>query len=307
MIPPLFKKFLSKRNRPLVVFGVAVLFPILSVYLTFNLSPLFYNFYVSFHQWGGIMPTKPFVGLQNYFDNFQDPVFWQVMRNTVVYSLFMLLGIVFSLFFALALNTIRGKLKSLYLFCYFIPVISSIVAVSLIWNFIYDPTYGIANYLLSLIGLPSQGWLHDPKIALISICILMIWKNLGYNGVIFFAGLQSLPPLLYEAAEVDGANSIQRFFHITLPLLRPVALFILITTTASSFQVFAPVWTITQGRQGIPGGPANSTNVIALSIYLNAFRDFRIGYAATQATVLFFIIMTLAIIQYKFLRKKWEY
>jgi len=229
------------------------------------------------------------------------------MRNTVIYSFFMLLGIVFSLFLALALNMVTRKFRSFYLLCYFIPVVSSIVAVCLIWNFIYDPTYGVANYMLSLIGLPSQGWLRDPRIALISICILMIWKTMGYNGVIFLAGLQSLPGQLYEAAEVDGANLIQRFFYVTLPLLRPVALFVLITTTISSFQVFAPVWTITQGRQGIPGGPANSTNVIGLSIFLNAFRDFRMGYASAQAVILFFIILTLVIMQYKFLGKKWEY
>ena len=307
MTPPLFKRFLGRRTRPLVTFGIVILFPILPIYLIFSVFPIFYNFYISLYQWGGVLPTRPFVGLQNYLNNFQDPVFWQIMRNTVIYSFFMLLGIVFSLFLALALNMVTRKFRSFYLLCYFIPVVSSIVAVCLIWNFIYDPTYGVANYMLSLIGLPSQGWLRDPRIALISICILMIWKTMGYNGVIFLAGLQSLPGQLYEAAEVDGANLIQRFFYVTLPLLRPVALFVLITTTISSFQVFAPVWTITQGRQGIPGGPANSTNVIGLSIFLNAFRDFRMGYASAQAVILFFIILTLVIMQYKFLGKKWEY
>jgi multiple sugar transport system permease protein len=185
------------------------------------------------------------------------------------------------------------KLRGIYFFrmLFFMPVVSSWVAVAVVWRTLLDPNAGIVNYLLESLGLPGINWLNDPSTAMIAIVIISIWKSAGFNMVIWLAGLQAIPQELYEAASIDGANRWQTFRFLTLPLLAPTSLFLAITGVIGSFQVFSPVYVLTRG------GPLDSTNVAVFHIYRRAFEEFDFGYAAAQSWVLFAIIFAATVFQ----------
>ncbi len=277
------------------------LLPTTLVLLTFHIIPIFYSVGLSLYRWDLIGPAK-FVGLKNYINLFKDPLFWKSIKNTIIYSIGAVPGgMIVALLVALLLNS---KIKGLgvYRTIYFIPVITSLNAVAIVWKFIYHPNYGILNKLLTLIGLPPQKWLLDPKLAMPCIIVMSIWKTMGYNVIIFLNGLQNIPTHLYEAADVDGASSWQKFRHITWPLLTPVTFFILIMSTIASFKVFAQIYIMTP-----TGGPLNSTTVMVFYIYNLAFREMRFGYGAAMAFELFLIIFTLTLVQRAFIEKRVHY
>jgi len=180
---------------------------------------------------------------------------------------------------------------------YFLPSISSFVAISMVWQWIYNPEFGLLNYLLSLFKIPPQRWLSDPKTAMLSIIIMTVWMNLGYQMVIYLAGLKGIPSYLYEVAALDGANSWQKFWHITLPMLQPTTVFLLITSIIGSFQVFTPIYVMTRG------GPAGATNVFVYHIYNTAWKGFRMGYASAQSWFLFMLIFVASFIQFRLMGK----
>lgn len=180
------------------------------------------------------------------------------------------------------------------------PVISSWVAVSVIWITLLDPSVGIINYVLKLIGLPSVNWLGDPRSAMPSLVMITIWKSAGFNMVIWLAGLQAVPRELQEAAAIDGASSLQVFRYVTLPLLAPTTFFLAITGVIGSFQVFSPVYVITKG------GPLDSTDVVVFRIFQRAFAEFKMGYASAQAWILFVVIFVLTLIQFWYMRRRME-
>lgn len=236
-----------------------------------------------------------YVGLQNYKSLFKDPLFWKSLWNTFVFvSIGMPLSISVSLFMAIVLNQKFIKFKAFFRAGYFIPVITTIVAVAIVWKWLYNPEYGLMNWLLELIDIKKQEWLRDPRLALPCLIVMSIWKNFGYNMVIFLAGLQAIPSTLYEAAAIDGANEWQSFWHVTIPSLKPTLLFVTITTTIGFFQFFAEPYVMTQG------GPLNSTISIVLYMYNNGFKFFKLGYASAVSYVLFGIIFLFTIIQFKF-------
>jgi len=241
-----------------------------------------------------------FVGFRNYLQLFNDPLFWQALQNTFY---FVLVGgplsVAVSLGAAILLNSKLVRFKSFFRVIYFAPVVTTLVAIAVVWRFVYHPRFGLLNYFLSFFGINPIDWLGDPTYAMPAIILLAVWKNFGYNMIIFIAGLQNIPDELYEAARIDGANARQQFLYITIPMLAPTTLFISIITMIGYFQLFAEPYVMTQG------GPLNSTLSIVLLMYQQGFRWWNMGYSASLAFVLFVIILIGSLIQFR-LQKRGE-
>jgi len=246
----------------------------------------------------GNFSVARFVGLRNYLQIVEDPLFWKALKNTLY---FLLAGgplsIAVSLGAALLLNAKMVRWKPLFRFALFAPVVTTLVAVAVVWRYVYHPRFGLLNYALGFIGIDPVDWLGDPNWAMPAMILLAVWKNFGYNMIIFIAGLQNIPASLYEAASIDGAGSWQRFRKITLPLLAPTTLFITIITMIGYFQFFAEPYVMTLG------GPLNSTLSIVLLMYQQGFRWWSMGYAAAIAFILFLLILIGSAVQSK-LRQK---
>lgn len=275
-----------------------MLLPNLVGFLMFLLLPVAATFAISFSSWN-LTDSFNFNGVDNYKELFQDPVFSQVMGNTLYFTIVSVpIGIVISLLLAVFLNQ-KLRFIRFYRAAFFIPVISSMVAVSVIWQWIYNPEYGLLNYALSWFGIDGPAWLTDPHWAMPTVILTSVWKSLGFNLLIFLAGLQSISESYYEAADMDGAKWYSKFMHITLPLLSPTTFFVTVMSIINSFQVFDTVYLMTQG------GPARSTSVLVYYIFQNAFQYFRMGYASAMAYVLFFIVLFITFIQF-WRQKKWS-
>lgn len=272
--------------------AIVLLSPNLLGFLVFILGPVIASFCLSFTKWD-LLTQIEWIGLRNYQKLFSDQVFWRVLWNTVYYTIGTVpVGIAISLFLAIALNQrIRGI--KLFRAVYFLPVISSTVAVAVVWQWLYNPEFGLINYLLYLVGIEGPKWLTSITWAMPAVIIMSIWKNLGFNMLLFLAGLQGIPEVYYEAARIDGANWWQQFVKITLPLLSPTTLFVTVMSLINSFQVFDQVYIMTAG------GPARSTSVLVHYLYQNAFEYFRMGEASAIAYILFFLVFVITVIQLK--------
>ncbi|MGN7942065.1 carbohydrate ABC transporter permease [Virgibacillus sp. 6R] len=280
------------------LWGYLFITPQLVGLLFFSLIPLLYAFYLSFTEWSGFGGTT-FIGITNYIEQMNNPDFWKAMVNTIYYMVLVVpLGIAIALVLAVALNKVKGK--EIYRVFFFMPVVTSSVSVGVIFMWILNGDFGILNELLSYVGITGPHWLTDPRWVIPSIALLSIWWGLGYNMVIFLAGLQGISKSYYEAAEIDGANALQKFRHITLPLLTPTTFFVTIMTIISSFQVFDQAFVMTNG------GPAKASYTIVFHIYDQAFVDFTMGKSASAAMILFVIILILTLIQFK-LQKRWVF
>lgn len=273
------------------------LLPTLVGLLLGTLGPVLAAFGISFTDWD-VLTSPRFIELENYKRLIADPTFSQALKNTLYYVGGMVpISTILSLFFALMMNQkLRGI--TLYRTAYFMPVVSSTVAVALVWSWIYAVDFGLLNYLLRQVGISPVGWLSSTTWAMPAVIIMSIWGNLGVGIVIFLAGLQSISASYYEAAEVDGANRWQQFKNITLPLITPSLFFYFIITMIDAFQAFESIYIMTRG------GPVNSTTTMVYYIYRNAFRNFKMGYASAQAIVLFLVIMALTLIYWK-LQERW--
>ena len=267
----------------------------------FIVIPVIAGFVISFTEWD-MLSAPEFIGFDNYVELLTDDrFFWLTLKNTLVYSLFVIPGsIVISLLLALALNThIRGV--GIYRTIYFLPFVSSTIAISLVWKWIMHPDFGILNGFLGLFGVPRLGWLQDRNMALFSVAIVAIWHSAGYNMTIFLAGLKGIPKTYYEAAEIDGATYWQRFWRITFPLLTPTLFFVLVISLIGSFQVFNLVYIMTDG------GPGSSTQVYVYYLWENAFSYFRMGYASAMAYILFLIMLVITLFQVRLLGSRVNY
>jgi multiple sugar transport system permease protein len=262
-----------------------------------TLGPVLAAIGISFTDWDIITPPI-FAGLDNYRRLIEDPTFSKALKNTLYYVGVMVpISTVLALLFAFLMNQkLRGV--TWYRTAYFLPVVSSTVAVALVWSWIYAKDFGLLNFALRQVGMEPVGWLSSTTWAMPAVIIMGIWGNLGAGIVIFLAGLQSIPDTYYEAASIDGANGIQKFFRITVPLITPSMFFYLIITMISAFQAFESIYIMTRG------GPVNSTTTIVYYIYRNGFRNFKMGYASSQAIILFFVIMILTLISWR-LQEKW--
>jgi multiple sugar transport system permease protein len=273
------------------LWGYLFLLPNILGFLAFSIFPLIFAIGLSFTRWDLI--SKPaIVGLDNYQKLFtEDDSFAIVIKNTLIFTgLSVPIGTIVSLILANALNQkIRGT--TFYRMSFFLPVVSSTVAVALVWSWLFNPDFGLANEVLLSLGLPKFKWLASSKTALLSIVMVAVWRGLGPSTIIFLAGLQGIPEELYDAAKIDGANTRQLFRHITIPLLSPTTFFVIVVSIIGSFQVFDLVYIMTGG------GPGRASSVIVYYIYQNAFRWFRMGYASSIAFILFIVILILTMIQ----------
>jgi multiple sugar transport system permease protein len=239
-----------------------------------------------------------FVGLANYARLLETPLFWIALRNTFYFALVGgPLSIAVSLGAALLVNARAVRFRTFFRTVYFAPFVTTLVAVAIVWRYLYHTRYGLLNYGLGFLGIGPVDWLGDPRWAMPAIILMAVWKNFGYNMLIFIAGLQSIPEELYEAARIDGASALRRFWHVTLPSLGPTLLFVSIITMIGYFQLFAEPYVMTQG------GPLRATTSVVLFMYEEGFRWWRMGFAAAIAFVLFFIIMVATLIQFRIQRR----
>lgn len=296
--------------------------PALLIVVVFRLVPIVLSFLVSFYEWS-INGAGEFIGISNYSKLIHDPGFWQSMLNTLYLVIFVVpLSLILSLIFANFLNSI-SKLRSFFRTVYYIPTVTSMVAVSIVWKIIFNQQTGLMNHLLGLVGIDPLGWLAEsrgifqlmfgdgvpawaggPSLALFSIIIVTVWKGLGYNTIIYLAGLQNIPNTYYEAASIDGANKFTQFFKITMPLVSPTTFYVLMMTTITTFQVFSQIYLMT----GPPvGGPLGTTKVIVYYLFEQGFGESQnLSYASAIALIVFMIILTLTLFQRK-LEKKVHY
>jgi ABC-type sugar transport system permease subunit len=287
-----------RRRRDYLTF-LAFIAPNFILFGVFTFWPFVYSFVLSLTKWN-MIGTAKFVQLENYEKMLNDPVFWLVLKNTVFLALgVVIVKLILALALALLLNQ-RLAGRSLYRAIVFSPTFTTSVAVAMVWTWIFDPFYGVLRVPLSWFGLPSPEWLSDVNWSLPAIIIVSIWSGLGYDMVIFLAGLQGVPREYYEAARVDGASNWQVFRSITFPLLSPTTFFLTITAIISAFKTFDIVSVMTGG------GPLNSSNVYIHYVYQNAFKWFKMGYASALAVVFFIMILIITLIQFR-ISRRWVY
>lgn len=270
--------------------------PAVLLFALFNLYPLLYSGYLSVMEWDGFSPDKDYVGLGNYKALYESSTFRNALTVTFTYTAGVtLLGVVLSLLVAVLLNSgIRGQ--NIYRLVYFLPVVTSTVAAAVVWRYLMNPGTGYADVLLRDLGLtpPSPSWLRNPDWALRIVILVGVWKRLGFNIVIYLAGLQNIPKEYYEAATVDGAGGWDRFRRITIPLIAPITLLLVIMSIIDSFLIFDVVYVMTDG------GPVGTTEVVGLLLYRQAFRYFNLGTASAMGWVIFAIVFVITLIQWKF-------
>lgn len=279
----------SRHQRKLAPYlFVAPFFVLFAIFLAY---PVVYSFVLSFYDARGL-GARTFIGLENYKELFIDPRFRKAVFNTTYYaagSVFILSPL--ALLLALALNTKWLKLKGLFRIAFFVPVITSEVVIAVMFTLVFDQDYGLLNAMFRSVGLSPIPWLRSPAWAMPSIILLGIWIWLGLNALYFLAGLQNIDQEYYEAASIDGANRYQLFRYITVPLLKPVILFVVIQAIVGSYQLFTQPWVLTGG------GPQDATLTVTMYLYLQAFRFFNMGYASAIGYALVVIILTLSLIQ----------
>lgn len=285
-------KLEKSRNRWRIVF----ILPQLISLVCLGIIPIVIAFVLSFFDWNGFS-SPVFTGLQNFKEVFTDPDTAMAIKNTLLYSaIYVPCSIVLSLGLAMLLNKAWGKM--FYRAVFFLPQIVTSVGIAVVWSWIYQPQFGILNMILKFFGIQGKEWLRDPSTAMGAVIVMSIWWGLGYNIVLFLAGLQNVPRTYVEAAKIDGANERQVFFYITVPLISPTTLLVTITTMINAFQVFDQMFLLTSG------GPAKKTYTMAIHIYQTAFKSYELGKASTAALLLFFVVVAVSVIQFK-LSDKW--
>lgn len=239
-----------------------------------------------------------FVAFRNYAELFGNPIFWTALLNTLYFALVGgPLTVVVSLAAALLINARVTRFKAFFRTVYFAPVVTTLVAVAIVFRYLYHPRFGMLNRALAHLGIPAIDWLGNPKLAMLAIIVLAVWKGFGYTMIIFITGLQNIPEELYEAARIDGAGKWKQFRHVTLPMLGPTFLFVGIVTAIGQLQIFAEPYVMTRG------GPLNRTLTAVMMMYEQGFRWWRMGYAASIAFILFLIIATATVVQMRFQEK----
>ncbi len=286
--------FADKRAR----IGYAFVLPAVIYFMIVYFYPLLQSVKMSFFQ-GGFGEASRFVGLDSYKYIFSDPMFWLTVKNTLYFVVLSVPGTVFlSLMVAILLSRIRNKkFRDLLSATYFLPLVTSLVAAALIWGWIYQPIYGLANYLLAAIGLGPQKWLSSTAQVMPSLAVINIWLRVGFDTIIFLAALQSIPDELLEASRIDGANALRTFRHITLPLLNPQIVMVTILELITAVKVFDQVYATTVG------GPANASRVIMMYLYDMSFQWFKFGEASVVAIFIFISLLIVSLLQWIFVRK----
>jgi len=287
-------------HRKSGVFPPFIIFiaPSFVFFILFYIYPIVTSFIASFTDWTGIKPLfeSNFIGLDNYIALVKNPEFIQALINIFIYCM----GIPFAVFlgFALALllSKIKRQIRTPFLVAYFTPMMTSLVALSIVWSYLYNPLYGVFNDILLRMGLKPLGWLTDPRYALVSIMIMNIWRWSGYHMIILLAGIEEIPQPYLEAALVDGAGFISRVTNVILPLLKPVLLFQFVTSTIGSLQMFTESFIMTSG------GPAGATMTPVMLIYYQSFRFLKFGYGSAISVIMFIITLGISLIQIRLVK-----
>ncbi|NHC19476.1 sugar ABC transporter permease [Bacillus sp. MM2020_4] len=280
--------------------GILFVSPMLIGVSVLTLLPILATFLLSFADWNFIVGFNSikFVGLDNFKALFENEVFLKSVLNNLLFLLTVPLSMLFSLIIAIVIDK-HVYAKSYFKVAFFMPYISSIVAIAVVWQVLFNPTEGPINQLLFSLGIDNPPtWIADPDFALISVMVIQIWASIGFSMIIYLAGLQSIPKELYEAADMDGARAWDKFKHIMLPVLSPTTFFLLITGIIGTFKVFDLIAVLTKG------GPINSTTMLVWHLYESAFVNLKIGYASAIAVVLFFFVLIITLVQWVG-QKKW--
>ena len=278
------------------IFAAITLIPV----IIFAVIPMLSVFYFAFTDFTVFSPKADWVGTRNFQEAVDSELFLQALRNTLEYALYRVPStLVVGLLVAVLLNRrVRGI--SVVRAIYYLPGLTSVIAVSVVWLWLFDPRFGMVNVLLEQVGIPAHDWLDNPATAMQAVATVSVWMGFGYVMLVFLAGLQGIPTMLYEAAAIDGANRWQMFRYITLPLLQPVTFYLFVTGVISSLQVFGIIMVLTQG------GPLDRTTTLVHQIYLNALTFDRMGYASALSLILFIIIMVLTLINVKLFSREIE-
>ena len=283
-------------NRKLSLMGYLMSAPYIIYFIIFSAFPIFFSFFLIFHRWNIVGPMK-WVGLANFNMMFSDPLFWTSIYNTIIFLLIHIpLQVVVALVLAEVLNQ-KIKARAFFRAAFFMPVVVSGVVVTILWKQLYSTDTGLLNNLLMAIGFGKVEWLTSTAMAMPSIALMATWKNVGLYMILFLAGLQSVPAYMYEAADIDGATTLQKFRYITIPAINPVIIMVLILSTIGGFSLFIEPYVMTGG------GPLNSTLSTVLYIYRQGFSFYKMGYAATLGFMLAAIIFVVVLIQRKFIEQ----
>ncbi|HEY3310722.1 MAG TPA: sugar ABC transporter permease [Anaerolineales bacterium] len=287
--------WLTSLRRSDIPTAIIFVLPALVVLGVFNFYPIGVVFFLSLFKWDNLSKIKTFIGLDNFLALAQSDRFWNSLYVTAEYTLVVtVVSIILGLILAVLLNNSLLMGKSFWRGLFFLPVVTPTVAAAMVWILLFNPGFGFVNVILRTFGIEGLNWLADKTWALPTVMSLGIWRRLGFNLIIYLAALQSLPKEVYESAEIDGANSLQRFINITVPLLRSTTIMLVILGVIDSFLVFDQVMVLTRG------GPANATEVIGMFMYSNSFSLFKLGYGSAISVVMFLVVAVFTIFQWRF-------
>jgi multiple sugar transport system permease protein len=290
-----------KRRR--LLYSLLAILPVIAIFAFVRIYPIGEILRLSLHKWDILSKNKPFIGLKNFQELLGDRLFHEALFNTSIIAFGVLLvTIPLSLLIAaLIFHRTRSRFAAFYETAVFIPHVVSLVPAAMAWKWIFDARLGPLNAFLSLFGVQPMSWLFDPVLSIICVIVLCSWQALGYAVLIYLVGFKSLPVSVYEAAELDGASGPQSFWHLSVPMLKPITLYVSVVTLVSAFNVYAQVYVLASDAQGAPG---RQVRVLVLDMLENSFRNYRVGYAASEAVVLLVIVLVLTFIQFSLLRDR---
>ena len=284
-------------------FAILTLLPVLAVFAAVRLYPIGETLRLSVHKWDILSKNKPFIGLANFQELLGDRLFQEALLNTTIIAFGVLLvTIPLALVLAALIHyRVGSKLGPFFETAIFLPHVVSLVPAAMAWKYVFDARLGPLNAFLGLFGLPAQSWLFDPKLAIFCVIVLCSWQALGYAVLIYLVGFKNLPVSLYEAAKLDGASGPQSFWFLSVPMLKPITLYVSVVTLVSGFNVYAQAFVLASDAQGAPG---RQVRVLVLDMLENSFRNYRVGYAASEAVVLLLIVLLFTAIQFSLLRER---
>lgn len=290
-----------KRRR--LLFSLLAILPVIAIFAFVRVYPISEILRLSLHKWDILSKKKPFIGLKNFQELLGDRLFHEALFNTSIIAFgVLLITIPLSLVIsALIFHRTRSRFAAFYETAVFIPHVVSLVPAAMAWKWIFDARLGPLNAFLSMFGVKPMSWLYDPVLSIICVIVLCSWQALGFAVLIYLVGFKSLPVSVYEAAKLDGASGRQSFWHLSVPMLKPITLYVSVVTLVSAFNVYAQVYVLASDAQGAPG---RQVRVLVLDMLENSFRNYRVGYAASEAVVLLAIVLLLTFVQFTLLRDR---
>lgn len=285
------------------LFAILAILPTLAIFAWLRMYPIFETLRLSLHKWDILSKNKPFIGLANFQELLTDRLFHEALLNTTIIAFGVLIITIPTAMVLAALihYRTRSRVSGFYETAIFLPHVVSLVPAAMAWKWIFDARLGPLNAVLTFFGFEPQAWLFDPTLSIISVIVLCSWQALGYAVLIYLVGFKSLPVSLFEAAKLDGASGPQSFWFLSMPMLKPITLYVSVVTLVSGFNVYAQAFVLASDAQGAPG---RQVRVLVLDMLENSFRNYRVGYAASEAVVLLLIVLVLTLIQFSLLRER---